>query len=442
MSRLRAPGRLADRLRLAALVPALFWPLPAAHALQPLSEFVAAAAQQNPDVQAAAARAEASEANATASWRRLWPTLAARASYTRNENESVARLPGPNGTTRDVTMQSYDQLDGLLSLEVPLVDVGAWRATAAVDASEAAAQARRAEVEHALVRAVTRVWHQIVSAEAVRAAALSAIGASEESLTQAKARVAAGRASELEVFRATAELATAHEALATADNLVAVSRRALASLSGTQPAEGAGPLTVGLEEPTPLAALQQETPAVPGVRAARLDAKQAAAEADAQGAGWLPTLGATLNERYTNAEGFSGENAAWSAVIALNWRLDGVTFARTSAARATATAQQATSRRVEQAAADDVHDAWQAVRAQIARVRAARAREDATHAGARLARDRFGGGVATQLEAIQADRDAFSAEVTRIQAEAELAFARLDLELARGDRDPAGGGAP
>ena len=440
MSRRRVLGGRAQQALLAALLLATFGALPAAQALQPLSEFVAAAARQNPDVQAAAARTEASEANATAAWRRLWPTLAARASYTRNENESVATLPGPNGTTREVTMQSYNQLEGLLSLDVPLVDLGAWRATTAVDASEDAARARRAEVEHTIVRAVTRAWHQIVSAEAVRAAAISAVGVGEESLTQAKARLAAGRASELEVHRATAELETAHEALATAEHLVAVSRRSLASLSGVPPSEGAAALTVGLEEPTPLAALQQETPAVPAVRAARLDAKQAAAEAEAQGAAWLPTLGATLNERYTNAEGFSGESTAWSAVLALNWRLDGVTFARTTAAHATATAQQATTRRVEQAAADAVHDAWQGLRAQLARVRAARARESATRAAARLARDRFSGGVATQLEAIQADRDAFSAEVTRIQAEAELAFARLDLELTRGELDATPGG--
>jgi outer membrane protein TolC len=412
-----------------------------AHALQPLAEFTAAAAKQNPDIQAAAARAEAGEANATAAWRKLWPTLTARASYTRNENESVATLPGANGTTREITMQAHDQLEGLLSLSIPLVDLSAWRATTAVDASEAATRARRADAARTVHRAVLRAWHQVVSSEAVLAAADNSAAAAQDALTQARARLDAGRASELEVHRATAELETAHEAQATAGQLVAVSRRSLASLSGLEPTAGAEALTVDLVEPPPLAAVMtgNTPPAVPAVAAARLDARQAKAEANAQSAAWWPTLGATLNERYTNAEGFSGENTAWSAVLALDWRIDGVSFARTRAAEATAAAQSAVLRRTEQAAADAVHDAWQAVRAQLARARAARAREAATEHAARLARERFAGGVATQLESIQADRDAFSAQVARIQAEAELAFARLDLDLARASDAESGG---
>lgn len=404
-----------------------------AHALQPLAEFTAAAAKQNPDVQAAAARAEAGEANATAAWRKLWPTLVARASYTRNEHESVVTLPGANGATREITMLAHDQLEGLLSVSVPLVDLSAWRATTAVDASEAASRARRADAAWLVHRAVLRAWHQVVSSEAVFAAAENSVSAAQDALTQARALMEAGRASELEVHRATAELETAHEAQATAAQLVAVSRRSLASLSGLEPTAGAEALSVDLAEPAPLAAVMtgSEPPPVPAVAAARLDARQAKAEANAQSAAWWPTLGATLNERYTNAEGFSGQNTAWSAVLALDWRIDGVSFARTRAAEATAAAQSAVLRRTELAAADAVHDAWQAVRAQVARAKAARAREAATDHAARLARERFAGGVATQLESIQADRDAFSAHVARIQAEAELAFARLDLDLTR-----------
>jgi outer membrane protein TolC len=41
--------------------------------------------------------------------------------------------------------------------------------------------------------------------------------------------------------------------------------------------------------------------------------------------------------------------------------------------------------------------------------------------------------VGTQLELIQADRDAFAAEAGRIQADADLLNARQQLRLAAGD---------
>jgi hypothetical protein len=45
-------------------------------------------------------------------------------------------------------------------------------------------------------------------------------------------------------------------------------------------------------------------------------------------------------------------------------------------------------------------------------------------------RDRYRSGVATQLDMIQADRDAFAAAAGRVQSDAELLNARLQLRLA------------
>ena len=58
-------------------------------------------------------------------------------------------------------------------------------------------------------------------------------------------------------------------------------------------------------------------------------------------------------------------------------------------------------------------------------------RAAAVHA-ADLARQRYQVGTITQLDLLQAQRDAFSAEVSRIQADADLVNARVQLRLASG----------
>ena len=48
------------------------------------------------------------------------------------------------------------------------------------------------------------------------------------------------------------------------------------------------------------------------------------------------------------------------------------------------------------------------------------------------ARDRYQAGATIQLELLQAQRDAFAADVSRIQADADLVNARAQLRLASG----------
>ena len=67
--------------------------------------------------------------------------------------------------------------------------------------------------------------------------------------------------------------------------------------------------------------------------------------------------------------------------------------------------------------------------ASIEKSRSARAQVDAALTAADLARDRFGGGLATQLDVLQAEQELFRAQVARIQADADLAYARAALRL-------------
>ena len=77
-------------------------------------------------------------------------------------------------------------------------------------------------------------------------------------------------------------------------------------------------------------------------------------------------------------------------------------------------------------------EAFKRVEASIAKSRAARDQERSAKRAAELASDRYGAGVATQLDVTEAQRDAFSAAAARIQADSDLAFYRAALRIAAG----------
>jgi outer membrane protein TolC len=66
----------------------------------------------------------------------------------------------------------------------------------------------------------------------------------------------------------------------------------------------------------------------------------------------------------------------------------------------------------------------------LAKSRAARSESKAAARAVDRARDRYANGAGTQIELVQAERDAFAAEVARIQADADLSYARAALKLA------------
>jgi outer membrane protein TolC len=83
---------------------------------------------------------------------------------------------------------------------------------------------------------------------------------------------------------------------------------------------------------------------------------------------------------------------------------------------------------------DAIVEAWQRVATNIVKARAARAQLVANEAALRIAQDRYAIGASTQLDVMQAQRDAFAADVARIQADLDLAQTRALLRLASGTR--------
>jgi outer membrane protein TolC len=399
-----------------------------ARALQPLSEHLAASGQASLEVRDAELAAREQGAEHRRAWMELLPTAGVRAAFTFNQYPSVAPV-GPAGR---VVIVPEAQRDLFLSIELPIVDVGRWLLVLAAargrDAAEAEARAVRLSTEGAVARA----WHQVVAAEAVLVEATRSSSTAEENLAFLAQRRAAGVASQLDVERASAEVERARQLVAEAALERAVARRTLASVSGLEPSPGSLEVEVALAPPPALGELETGlAERLPGVIAARLRARSASARHDAAKGALLPTLSATGVERFTNAAGF-GQAPSWQVVGNAEWKIDLVALPVLEAEALRARRAEVAEDRALRDARDALHRAWHRVVAQVAKARAARAEGEASALAARLARERQRAGIATTLEVITAERDALSAQVSRIRADAELALARVELTLTGG----------
>jgi outer membrane protein TolC len=231
--------------------------------------------------------------------------------------------------------------------------------------------------------------------------------------------------------------------LAASQLQLSVAGQRLASLSGIEPELGA-PKAIedDLHEEPGLESFQPPAEGTPAVVAAVQARQSAEQQASAQRLQLVPALAGSFTEHASNYPGFSGHDASFQAVLAVNWAIDYSSFAAIRAQDALARAAAARQERASLASRDAIHDAWAAVHAAIARSRSARVQQQVTQHASSLAKDRYQAGASTQLDLLQAERDAFSAEAARIQADADLANARDQLRIAAG-RDPLiSGGAP
>lgn len=412
-----------------------------AQSLAPLGAFLASARQHNLDNRDAELTATQRGAEATQARWRLLPTAGATAGYTFNQYE--ASVPVQAGTTRQtLTITPQHQLDATVSLTLPLVDVGNWLRIGAADASAQGARQRVESTALAVERRVAQSYFQLVASESVVLSAARAVEVARANQEHLSRRLEAGLTSALERDRAAAEVARNRQTLAEAELQRALAAHALESLTGLAAQGHAAPLAPALEQPPPLASLRLRLEALPSVRAAQSELR--AAERT-ETAGWMvlvPTVNATAQERFTNATGFAGQNAYFTAGVSLSWRADLSAVPAARALAASTGAARVRAERASQSAEDDLFEAWQRVRSTLARAEAARAQEQVSASAAALARERFAHGTATQLDVLQAGRDAFSAEVSRIQADADLELSRAVLRNATGQSaDAPSGGA-
>jgi len=402
-------------------------------ALQPVEEFVAGARKRNPDELEARANLAQQQAQADSALGRVLPGVTARGSYTRNQYGSQVDLALPGQTPQPVTIVPQDQWDGGATLRVPLIDLAGFRRVSAAR-TNAEAFAHQLDATWLQVEGqVVQDYYQVVANLALVAASRSALDVSRESLRLAQARYQAGTAAALDVDRARADVEQQVQQLANAELQVALAARALESASSVQPdVSTVAPLSDDLHPEPELETFATGLGRLPAVAAASASTRSAVQEADAQRLALVPSIAGTFTERGTNAPGFSGRDWSYQAGLTLTWSFDLTNLADIRAQNAAADAARARELRTLLSAGDAIHREWNTVLAGIARSRSARAGREAAFHAATQARERYRAGTITQLDLLQAQRDAFNAEVSRIQADADLVNARAQLRLSSG----------
>ena len=411
-----------------------------AQALQPLSVFVAGAKTASTDQRVAGLTAVQADADALTALGRTLPAASARLVYTHNQFESkidpsqfTSGLPVPAGVTKPLVLQPFNQLDAYFQIDAPLIDVAGWTRTSAARANARAAlllaQGTTLDVE----KQIAAKYYQLIGAEALGRAGAKTLAAAEQNLTFTRARQADGVATPLDVDRAVAQVERARASISDAELSAGLARLSLRTLSGVEPVGAAPTATDDLHEEPPLASFDpggsRPTPAV----SAAAEQRQAAdSSALAAKLALVPTLSASAQEHVTNASGLTGRDSVWLLMATANWKLDVTTFGTMRSQAAASAIARTREQATRQRAKDQIHESWLRVHNGIAKSRSARAEADASDAAVERARDRYHEGAGTELELILAERDAFSATVSRIQSDADLAFARTSLRLDAG----------
>jgi outer membrane protein len=417
-----------------------------AFALQPVTEFLEHAKTWNPQNRAAQATTSQRDAEVAVSTGSLLPNFSATGTYTRNEYEvTTAALIPPSSTMSamgssfpNIVIQPQDQLDANLLLTVPIINIANWDRRAAAKATLEGARADEASTVLNVEKNVVRDYYTLLGDQAVLLSATSNVEIARHNVKLARDRKESGTGSELDVQRALADQAKAEQSVTAAQLGVTNTQRDLYSLSGL----AAEPATAfpedDLHEEAELASWTSKASGVPSVKSAVATRMAAEEGARAANGAWLPSVSASAQEKFTNATAFAGGHVAVYLLQATaTWKLDTTLGAQIRAQDASAAAARANENRAVQAAEDAVFRDWQQIRADIETARSSRVQLVALKLAESLAEDRYSSGVATQLDVLQARQDAFSADVARIQADSDLAYARLALRLDSGLLDAA-----
>jgi outer membrane protein len=415
-----------------ALLAALVVLLPTeAGALQPLSTFLSGAHERNPDAVVASATVRQRDAEVDLQRSRLLPSFGARGILTHNQYPAVVTLPGGGPA---ITIIPQNQLDAFFVLDVPIVDLSQFARVDAQKLQRTLAEATRGLTLRQLEERVIRSYYTLTATAALGRSADKSLELAQKNLDVVRERVKAGVSPEVDLERAIANVERANQDVADAELSRVLASRSLETLSRVAPEPPTAFPEDALQEEAALAGwLDRGKANLPELRVAATEIELAEANRKAARYAYLPTLAAQAQERLTNATGFTGKVASYTLSATLSYRFDLGVLAQQDIARAAADQSQARAEGTRRATEDAIVEAWQRVKTNIAKARSSRAQLRATESAARLTLDRYQAGAGTQLDVTQAQRDAFTADVARIQADLELTQSRAILRLASGE---------
>ena len=393
-----------------------------------LDEALVLASKNNATLQSARAGADVASASVGLAWAALLPQLSLQGKYTHNYREVT--VPGGQDL-----IQPLEQLDGTVSLTVPLIVPPVYPALRAAQSSRASAEAEFAAAREAILFSTAQTFFLAAGADEIVAARDSAIRVAQKTLEDARARVTAGAANDVEAQRAEVALLRAEQALDGARYARDQSYRALATILSLRvpfrvrppppPVAGSsndkGDVLAALTLRPELASLEH------ALRANRSQVSSAKLA-------WAPTLSGFGVASAHNHPGFTGDNHFWAAGLQLEWRLyDGGTR---DAQRRISAAQvrdgEARLRLERDTVADEVADGEHALATLRRALVTANRSAELVRQTLDLVRVQYGAGTATQLDLLTAQDSLAFSEVAAAQARFDLALARLALDRVTG----------
>jgi NodT family efflux transporter outer membrane factor (OMF) lipoprotein len=396
----------------------------------------------NHDLQVADARVEGARASRLHASLELAPIVTANAGYARRRFSSYA-FPGGGAGEGVVALPDQDVWDAGLAAAWEIDAFGRLRGNvrargANLDAAEEDARA----TEVAISAEVASVYFQLRGLEEQLAVALRNADNQRRTLELTEARLAAGRGTELDVERASGQLAFTLAAIPALEAEVEAAEHRIAGIVGRT----RGVLDTLLPSADGAPALPEIVPAVtvddvlrrrPDVRAAQQRLSASRAAVGSARADYLPRLSVVGTAGYTaqavDAFGRTGTfNYAVGPVISWAAFDLGRVKARADEAQAHEVEARARYEEAELRAQEELGTATARYEAGRARLGYLQESARASERSADLARARFEGGVTDFLEVLDAERTLLVAQDLLAQARTAAAEAYVGLYRARG----------
>jgi outer membrane protein TolC len=344
--------------------------------------------------------------------------------------------------TPPLTIQPLNQLDGVASFTMPLLQPALFPAIEAVKVGVDTSQANYDASEDSVLYSVAQAFYTCAISDEVLVARRSNIEVARATLENARARFAAGAVTKVDVDRAENALVRAQQNELEALYGREQSYRTLGTLI-----QASGPLHV--QPPAAFAASASPTPPPeqsldvtlklrPEFRAYELSAKSYEVQSRVFAWRWAPALSAFGNARAFNYDNFIREHHAWAVGVQLDWLIfDG---GARNAQKRLAAAQAAESQAQAEVLADSIRDDIANSRSQLTTKDHGRVAAERQVALSRetidLVRTQYEAGTATQLDLLQAQDNLVAAELTLAQAHFDVATADLSLRRAVGTFPP------
>lgn len=414
--------------------PIVFAPTIYAQSGFTIEQTVKLATRNNERALAARERIQASEARIARARAFFFPTLTVTGVYTRRDRGTERIVGGEN-----ITIQSLNALSATATANLTLFDARLFplyaqvRRTAQADSLDAVNDVRMVSFDAAMAFLLT------LTAKHMMEAAERRLEFARRNLDAAKARFDAQLVSVNDVTRADLERATAEREQTNAKNQFDLARLNLGFLLNiTFDHELARPdqlletaATVAMEYTQGVAEARERSPELQAAYA-RFDAQQAfATEALMR---ILPSISATAQYRVTNEAGFTGRSSTWFTGATLTWNLfDGGAWIADREERVALTqAAEHNVRQLERRIEVDVQSGIVALQNARAAVQQSRVALEAARKNAGETSELYRQGLASALEAADANVRLFEAEVNHAREENAVAIAYLSFRATIG----------